>query len=164
MEISTPRLTLRAFGSADAPALHRAFIESEVHLRPWIRLPDALPSLETLEARLARFQAWFRADERYHFAVVRRACGSFVGSVILCPDRDEMDLSYWLRHDQTGQGFAMEAVGAVGEVALRRPQTRRLNIFCQRHNFRSARVAARLGFVRAAEAGNIVRWELTRPS
>jgi RimJ/RimL family protein N-acetyltransferase len=164
-EISTPRLTLRSFGRTDAAALHLAFDESDAHLRPWIRLPDALPSIAVVEQRLARFQSWYRADERYHLAIVQRVNGFLLGSVILCPDEGgrEMDVSYWLRHDQTGRGFAMEAVGAASEAAFHLPWIRRLNIFCQRKNFRAARVAARLGYVRAAEAGDIVRWERRRP-
>jgi ribosomal-protein-serine acetyltransferase len=162
VSISTPRLLLRGLGPTDAPALARAFAESETHLRPFIGLPETLMPLDALVRRLARFQRWFLDDERYHLGVISRASRDLVGSVILYPKGTEVDVAFWLRHDQVGHGFATEAVRAAGNAAFANPTVRRLNIFCRKKNFRSAALAARLGYVRAGERDDVVRWELAR--
>src|SRR5688572_30540286 len=109
--IDTPRLTLRPFERGDAAALLAAFTDSEHHLRRWFALPEH-PTLADLESRIDRFGDWFRAGDRYHLAAVTRDEGELVGSVVLHPHplHESYELTFWLRHDRCGQGFATEAV------------------------------------------------------
>lgn len=88
-------------------------------------------------------------------------------------DRNEpgdVELSYWLLDEWQGKGIATKVAAALTDYAFTSPNVDRVLIKHVPDNERSARIPARLGFVRIANMGSCgscgdvehVTWALTR--
>lgn len=158
----TPRLHLRAWESADAPAFKAAVDASLDHLRPWLPWAVSEPSpVAQIAERLAAFAQDF-ADGRWwgYGAFVRDGAregaregeGALLGSASLHRPRrpgqlpSVREISYWLRAGATGRGYMTEAAGALADAALAEPGVLAVQIRVDPDNQASARVPARLGF------------------
>jgi RimJ/RimL family protein N-acetyltransferase len=146
--IATPRLLLRCWDSADAPALRVAIDGSLAELREWLVWAAAEPTpVEELAIRLEAFAARFRSGGGdWGFGLFERASGAVLGSVGLHRREapDALEIGYWIRTDAMGRGFATEAVRALTGIAL--GQAARVEIRCDPRNARSIAVARRAGF------------------
>jgi RimJ/RimL family protein N-acetyltransferase len=148
--ITTPRLVLRCWQGADAPALRVAIDASLAELRQWLVWAVTEPTpVEELTLRLEGFAHRFRnADGDWGFGLFERGARTVLGSVGLhrrdAPDA--LEIGYWLRTDAMGRGFATEAVRALTEVALTQSGAARVEIRCDPRNVRSIAVARRAGF------------------
>ena len=89
-------------------------------------------------------------------------------------ETDCVELGYWIRADQTGKGYATEAVAALTKHALRISGVTRVQIDCDPRNTRSIRVPIKLGFRRlevrrankvtpTGEPRDTIVFELTEP-
>ena len=151
-EYHTPRLRLRAWSAADAPAFKAAVDASLDHLRPWLPWAVAEPSpVEAVTGRLAAFAGAFAAGEWWGYGLFDRA-GALLGSASVHRPRrpgqvpSVREISYWLRADATGRGYAAEAAGRLVEAALAEPGVLSAQILVDAENQASARVPERLGF------------------
>jgi RimJ/RimL family protein N-acetyltransferase/N-acetylglutamate synthase-like GNAT family acetyltransferase len=166
----TPRLCVRAWAPADAPALKAAIDVSVDHLRPWMPWAADEPSpVEAVEARLARFADDFAAGRWWGYGLFAREAdgrcgGRVVGGLGVHRARHNeqppsvREVGYWLRADATGRGYMTEAVAAVVDAALAEPGVLAVEIRMDPDNRASARVPERLGFaLRGLLAGNRVR-------
>lgn len=98
-------------------------------------------------------QCWrsWRQLHEFSFAVVEIGIERWLGEVTL----DEIDysegcanLSYWIRADGRGQGYATRAVSIAASFAFREAELRYLQILCAMDNHASQRVANKLGACR----------------
>jgi ribosomal-protein-alanine N-acetyltransferase len=114
---TTPRLQLRAFTPADAPAVARVFGDPEVmrHVGD-----GSIPTLATIEAML-RDYAEHQARNGWSFwAVHERARGELIGDAGLWPlegHGPEVELGYTLGRAWWGRGYATEAAHAALDIA-----------------------------------------------
>jgi RimJ/RimL family protein N-acetyltransferase len=149
-QITTPRLVLRCWDPADAPALRMAIDASLPELREWLVWAVHEPTpVEELAIRLEGFAHRFRnADGDWGFGLFERSSGAVLGSVGLHRREapDALEIGYWLRTDALGRGIATEAVRALTGVALARAGVARVEIRCDPRNARSIAVARRAGF------------------
>jgi RimJ/RimL family protein N-acetyltransferase len=156
LEIRTARLLLRPWRAEDAADLQPVLEANRDHLGPWIPARVATPApVPILAERLAGFAADFSADREWRFGMFSRE-GRLVGEVALFPrsaagrvpfmEADRVELGYWLRADETGQGLVTEAAIAVLTVASHIPRFSRVEIRCDARNGPSAAIPARLGF------------------
>jgi RimJ/RimL family protein N-acetyltransferase len=148
-QITTPRLVLRCWEPADAPALRMAIDASLPELREWLVWAVHEPTpVEELAIRLEGFAARFRSGGNWGFGVFERASGAVLGSVGLHRREasDALEIGYWIRTDAVGRGFATEAVRAVTELAFARAGAARVEIRCDPRNAPSIAVARRAGF------------------
>ncbi|MBV9773193.1 MAG: GNAT family N-acetyltransferase, partial [Gemmatimonadetes bacterium] len=116
----TARLLLRPFTPADAPALHRIYSDPEV--MRFMGPPPA--SVEQEEANLrAHVRNYYERLGFGLWAVVHKPTGELIGRCGLLrseiADRTETEISYLLERGSWGQGFAVEAAGAVLEYGFR---------------------------------------------
>jgi RimJ/RimL family protein N-acetyltransferase len=147
--VLTPRLRLRCWEPADAPALLEAIRESVEHLRPWLPWAHAEPqSLDEKAALLRRFRADFDSDRDFVYGIFERDDGRALGSTGLHPrvGPGGMEIGYWIRASATGRGYASEAAGALTRVALEVLNVDRVEIHCDPANGPSAAVPHKLGF------------------
>jgi RimJ/RimL family protein N-acetyltransferase len=147
--IVTPRLVLRCWTPADAPALQTAIGESLPELKRWLRFAQPEPEpVELKVARLRRWRAAFDLDEYFQYGVFTRGEPAVRGGAAILPRVGPagIELSYWLHTACHGQGFASEAVAALVQVALGAYALDRVEIHCDPANAASAAIPRRLGF------------------
>jgi RimJ/RimL family protein N-acetyltransferase len=157
VEIRTQRLLLRPWRAEDAPDLLPVLEANRDHLGPWIPARVATPApVPVLAERLAGFAADFSADREWRFGMFSLADGKLLGEVALFPrseegrvpfsDADRVELGYWLRADESGQGLVTEAARAAINLASHIPRFSRVEIRCDARDSPSGRIPVRLGF------------------
>jgi RimJ/RimL family protein N-acetyltransferase len=157
IEIRTARLLLRPWRADDAGDLQPVLEANQDHLGPWIPARVATPApVPILAERLAGFAADFSADREWRFGMFAIRDGRLLGEVALFPrsadgrvpfdEADRVELGYWLRADETGQGLVTEAARAVLNLASHIPRFSRAEIRCDARNGPSAAIPPRLGF------------------
>ena len=157
IEIRTTRLLLRPWRGEDAGDLLPVLEANRDHLGPWIPARVATPApVPVLAERLTGFGADFSADREWRFGMFSLADARLLGEVALFPraaagrvpfaDADRVELGYWLRADETGQGLVTEAARTALNLASHIPRFSRAEIRCDARNSPSAAVPVRLGF------------------
>jgi RimJ/RimL family protein N-acetyltransferase len=147
--VRTPRLLLRCLEPDDAVQRQDAVDSSGAHLDFMFRRPDGRPiPLETHVASVRKSRGSFDLDQDRHYGVFAPETGRMLGETGLMrrAGLGALELSYWLRQDAAGQGFATEMASALVKVAFERDQVKRLDVMCAPDNTRSAAMARRLGF------------------
>ena len=155
--IEGERIVLRPYVAADVPALFRLINASRAHLFPWLPWADsAHRTLDDTIAFVARASAWWTLRTSLIVGIFDRKSGRLLGGSGLhaCKGADidwdipAMMIGYWLGRQHEGKGYVAEAVGLLTRVAFEEFRVKRLEIRCDEHNVRSARVMERAGFVR----------------
>lgn len=146
--LTTKRLQLRPFESADAPAVYAACQDAEI--QRWI---GAIPSPYRIEDAL-RFvtqiapDGW-RAGTHMTFAVTDRKNRELLANVGLHvpgPHNPGMaEIGFWCVASARGRGVTTEAAAAVAAWAFER-KVGRLEWYAEVGNVASRRVAEKLGF------------------
>jgi len=175
--VRTPRLLLRCFSPADAPALKQAVDENLAHLRAWMEWAMREPTpLEGVEARLAGYARDFAEDADWVYAIFDAGGTRLLGAVgvHVRPGPGEREIGYWLRAECAGQGYMREAVAAATRAAFERHGARRVLVRCDPRNVRSAAVARHVGYrhettllgdarTPAGEPRDTMAWVVTSP-
>jgi RimJ/RimL family protein N-acetyltransferase len=159
---------MRAWTTADAPALQTALDASESHLRawtPWV-VDGKVPGL-SLEERLARHAADFDAGREWVYGLFDLDGAVVLGGCGLHPrvGPGAVELGYWLAAAHTRRGLASRAAAALTEVAFTDPAIDHVEIRCDPRNAASARVPARLGYrvvTSPPDAADLQVWRLER--
>lgn len=144
LRIETPRLVLRPFSPADAPAVVRLDADPDV-----IRFMKAPQFSEAEMAEvLSRYAARCGETGFGLLAGVLKATGTLVGRYGLqrtpVDGVDELEVTYATRPEHRGQGYAREATEAVLEAAWREGVARVIGLILP-DNDRSLRLAERVG-------------------
>jgi len=105
--IHTPRLVLRAWEPADAPALTDAKNVSKEHLLPW--MPWALGEPSDLAANLALIRTWraqFDTDQDYVYGIFDRGSSGVLGGTGLHQriGKGAREIGYWVRVEAVNRG------------------------------------------------------------
>ena len=148
--IETPRLRLRPWCEADAPALFELARDPRIGMlcgwKPYEHIDDAYDALSTFLA----------APDSY--AVTLASTGELVGSIALRIDTDSpeatvADIGYWIGAPYWGNGYATESGHAVIERA-RELGVKTIVLKYFDGNSASRRVSEKLGFaLRSREEG-----------
>ncbi|WP_225410753.1 GNAT family N-acetyltransferase [Stigmatella hybrida] len=147
--VRTSRLVLRCLEPEDAVRRQEAVDSSGAHLDFMFRRPDGRPiPLETHVAAVRKSRGSFDLDQDRFYGVFEPSTGRMLGETGLLRRAGigALELSYWLRRDAAGQGFATEMASALVKTAFERDQVKRMDVMCTPDNVRSAAVARRLGF------------------
>jgi RimJ/RimL family protein N-acetyltransferase len=143
------RLSYRVPRAGDGPATNAAIRESFDTLKPWMPWAQELPSLEKSEANCRRAWAQFLLREDMTLRIFLKSTGELIGSTGLhAPDWNvrKFMIGYWIGQRHEGNGYAQETVRAVANFAIERLKARRLELWVDPRNTKSARVAERAGF------------------
>ena len=141
-------VTVRAYKPEDTDRVYAAAVESVAELSPYETWCH--PGYSRGDAA-GYVNWWLKAwsqDNAYYFAVEHQATGEFLGSCGLSGlmmDHKRAELGFWIRSNQTGQGFATEAARVVGQVAFEDLGLERLGLEIAVGNHASRRVAEKLG-------------------
>jgi RimJ/RimL family protein N-acetyltransferase len=148
--LAGPRITLRRLEDADAEAVYATTLAARAHLAPWLYWPQHHRTIEETRTAIRDDRLHWLKRDRFSMGIFAHADGTFLGCIAI--EAEELripafDLAYWIRPDLEGQGYVSEAVRLVIACAFERLHARRVAIYCDPRNVRSARVAERLGFV-----------------
>jgi RimJ/RimL family protein N-acetyltransferase len=150
LPIETPRLLLRECRPGDGAEQYAARLESDAALMSWMPFARAeKPSLEQCEANCRAAHAKFLLREDVRIMAFERGSGKFVVSTGLHRmswDHGIFEIGYWVRTPYAGKGYVTEAVNALTRYAFGQLGARRVSIFCNAENPRSAAIPQRLGF------------------
>jgi RimJ/RimL family protein N-acetyltransferase len=155
--IHTARLLLRSWQPADAGELLPILLTNWEHLSPWIPTQIATPVPQpALAERLAGNAANFAGNIDWRYAMLRADNQKVLGEIAIFPrssagrvsfaESDRAEIGFWLRKDETGQGFVTEAAAAVLAAADSIARFSHTEVRCDARNIRSAAVPQRLGF------------------
>ena len=145
--LDTPRLLLRAWEEADAPAMHECFGDAET-MRFW----DTPPSRNLAET-LDRIQASLDVSPRWHaaFAVTIRATGRVVGMVNYHgrqPTMRRLVVGWIVSPAWRRRGVTLEAMSALLDHCHSALNTHRVEAEIEPENAASIGLAEKLGFQR----------------
>jgi RimJ/RimL family protein N-acetyltransferase len=145
-----PRVRVRPFTAADAPAMCEAVAESRERLRQWLPWADGHRTVDESRAVLVRMQASWLLRQELPVGIFERTTGRLLGGSGLhridWPLRI-FEIGYWLRRTAEGQGYVSEAVVLLTRLAFDTLTANRVEIRVDPANERSRRVAERLEFV-----------------
>jgi [ribosomal protein S5]-alanine N-acetyltransferase len=143
--LASPRLCLRRFEKADAPAIERLAGAWEV-ADTTLLIPHPYPS-GAAEVFIAQTHADWEAGEQYVFAITLGRIGGLCGSIGLkvSARHERAELGYWIGVPFWGNGYCTEAGHAVLKFGF---ETLHLNCIGAHHFVRnpaSGRVLRKLG-------------------
>lgn len=144
MPLETPRLILRPWHEADAPALFKYAAD------PAVGTAADWPPHTSVEMSREVIRTVFSAPETY--AVVPKATGEPAGCCGLATPHaafigeHEAEIGYWIGQPYWGQGLIPEAVEALAHRCFGELGLTALWIACFDANTRSRRVAEKCGF------------------
>lgn len=147
--IYTDRLVLQNWRTGDAQAMKAAIDGNLVHLQQWMPWAMQEPSdLSAIERRIEEFRDNFAAGREWLYGIFDHSTREVLGGTGLHPriEPGGLEIGYWLRADQTGQGFATQAARALVRVGIVELGAEWIEIRCDPRNARSAAVPQRLGF------------------
>jgi aminoglycoside 6'-N-acetyltransferase len=161
--LSTPRLVLRRFAEADAPALAAYRSDPEVaRYQTW-----SAPFPPAAAAALAREFAAADPGEPgdFQYAVALRSAPGLIGDVYvgLHENRMQAEIGFTLAPAHQGRGYAAEAVRRVLAHLFTERGLHHVSAECDARNLRSAALLDRLGFRREGHrvAHTLIKGEWT---
>lgn len=150
--IETPRLVLRCWEPADAPA-RSALMERNLDrlmLQRRLRgMEDEPKSLEDRLAEVRQMRARFDTDEAWSYAVLTAGDGALVSVATLYrlpPAGVDIGLFAWCGAEHDGQGYDVEAAAALARAAYELLDVPRLYASCPTDDAASDALFRALGF------------------
>lgn len=149
LEITTPRLVLRAPHPDFAQEMNDAIRESFTELHAWMPWAAQMPSVEESREQQARAREQFLAREDLQVILFRgqRIVGAS-GLHRIDWQVPRFEIGYWVRTPEHGRGYATEAVRALERLAFEDLGARRVEIRADPLNTRSCSIPERLGYER----------------
>jgi len=144
--LTTERLLLRQRHMNDVPAILAMNTDPEVmRFVGDGRMPD---QVELEKRTRERVSTDFGVGLGYWSVFARERPDDYLGYVVLSPlpESDDIEISYGIRRDAWGHGFATEAAGAGLDFAFRLRALSEVVALVYPANLRSQRVIAKLGF------------------
>lgn len=163
MPLTTPRLVIRGWAIEDAEAATAVYGAPEV--TRW--LTPVMERVHDVAAMRSVLQAWAEAQPNQmppsgRWAIERRADGAVLGGLVirlLPPYEEDLELSWQLRPQAWGHGYAVEAARALSEWAFTR-DIDELFAVVRPDNTRAIATAKRLGMGWVGESTKFYEQEL----
>lgn len=143
------RLLIRAPQWGDGAKLNEAVRESEDELKPWMPWAQAMPTIEESEVVIRKSRSKYMDRSDLMLLLFLKDTGQLIGSSGLHRinwQARKFEIGYWARTAYSSQGYITEATNAISTFAINELEANRIEIRCDARNYRSARVAERLGF------------------
>lgn len=157
--LPAPRLRLRAFTSADAPAVQLLASQAEVAATT-MAIPHPYPAGAATEW-LGTHAAKWAAHEELILALTLKATGEVLGSISLTfmPAFERAELGYWVGVPHWGRGYATEAARVLIDYGFRTLQLNRIQAHHLAENPASGRVMEKAGMSREGRSPQALKKE-----
>jgi len=148
-QFRTERLSARCWQPGDAPLLKDAIDDTIPDLQrwtPWV-IPDP-NEVATLVERIERFRDQFAAGQSFIYGLFDAAGIRVLGQAGLYGrvGPNALEVGYWIRSSEAGQGLATEVTRALTDLAFRACGVARVELRCDVQHTASSAIARRLGF------------------
>jgi RimJ/RimL family protein N-acetyltransferase len=157
VELTGDGLLLRPYRPEDARTLAAAARESAESVGAWLPWCHADYSDAEADEWIARCADGWRSGEHYAFAAFDATTAQFLGSVGLNQrnrPHNLMNLGYWIRRSQQGNGIAARSARLVAAFGFEQIGLTRIEIVAALGNRASRRVAEKAGATFEAAARN----------
>jgi RimJ/RimL family protein N-acetyltransferase len=147
--ILSARTVVRCWDPRDAPLLKEAIDSSLHHLRPWMEWAEAEPqALAEKVALLRRFRSQFDLGRDFVYGIFDPGEQRVLGGTGLHPRSGEgsLEIGYWIRASEIGQGLATETTAVLTRVALEACRVDRVDIRVDPGNSASLAIPRKLGY------------------
>jgi RimJ/RimL family protein N-acetyltransferase len=161
----TERLLIRGPLPGDGKAIHKAVIESEEELRPWMPWAMEIMDQSSYEILVRKGQMRYLAREDFWLFIFLKESNTLIGTGGLHRidwSVPRFEIGYWVRTSYSGHGYITEAVNGITDLAFNLLGAKRVEIHCDKLNERSAAVARRAGFEHEATLHNHRRDHLSK--
>jgi RimJ/RimL family protein N-acetyltransferase len=148
-ELATERLKLRVPRFNDGKMINQAIVESAVELAKWMPWANPTPDVANTEKWVRTAVAKFALRQEFHFLLFVKSGGGYIGTCGMHRFDAKIpmiEIGYWLRTPDCGNGYMSEAARAITTFALETLKCERAEIRCDARNVRSARVAELAGY------------------
>jgi ribosomal-protein-serine acetyltransferase len=148
--LATQRLELRVPRFNDGAMINAAIVESAAELAKWMPWADPTPDVANTEKWVRTAVAKFALRQEFHFLMFLKAGGEYIGTCGMHHFDSKIpmiEIGYWLRTSQCGNGYMTEAAKAITAFALDALKCQRAQIRCDARNVRSGRVAELAGYI-----------------
>ncbi|WP_400193563.1 GNAT family N-acetyltransferase [Hymenobacter sp. B81] len=167
--LATPRLLLRPYGPADAPAFFALLDAERPRLQP--AFPRRIAAVQTLtdaQQTLQGYAASWRQRRLLVWGIWAAQTQQYLGDISLQPDTPRAqtaEVGYYLAAAAEGRGYAREALRHLADYAFQQLGTQKLILRCRTENARSQRTAEAAGFQRLAQQvePGVWQFEQSRP-
>ena len=145
--LRTPRLFLRPFSLADAPAVH-ALVRAREIADTTLSIPHPYEK-EAAETWISSHLEMFNQGLSVHFAIILRESELLVGAIGLSIQLTHScaEMGYWVGVPYWRRGYCTEAVAVVLEYAFRERELNRIYAVHFKRNPASGRVMQKNGMV-----------------
>ena len=160
----TARLTIRRPEPGDGAELNAGVLETWSDLHEWMPWALKRPTVGESEEVVRKAHAKFIEREDLLVLFYLKGTRTLVGGSGLHRidwNVPSFDIGYWCRERFQGEGYVIEAAGALADFAVRELGARRLVITCDSENEPSAAIARRIGFTHEATLRNHRRHHLS---
>jgi RimJ/RimL family protein N-acetyltransferase len=158
-DLITPRLTLRAFRAADAPAVKRMAGDRAI-ADTTLNIPHPYED-GVAEAWIASHAGLRERSASVTYAVTRTADDALLGAIglTLREDQGRAELGYWIGRPYWGKGYATEAAGAMIAYGFERLRLHRIHACHLSRNPASGRVMQKAGMrLEGTLRGHVKKW------
>jgi RimJ/RimL family protein N-acetyltransferase len=141
-------VTLRPIGPEDTNAVVEAIVESVSEIMPWMTWCTPEYSRSDAHGFLSSLLERWNQGQQFGFAVTDSKFGNFLGGASLSHINYTTrlaNLSYWIRTNATGRGYATRATRLIAEFGIRQLGLLRAEIIVAVGNNPSLRVAKNSG-------------------
>ena len=162
-QLFTARLLLRKIEPEDIPSLLKYAdnkkISDEIVSIPYpYREPDAA-------MRMGSVWRQFKAGTGFVFAIILKESNELIGEAaihLLDKNKPHGQVAYWIGEPLWGQGYASEAVQALGSFAFEKLNLDLMYGDCHDYNQASIEVLKKNGFSRHSQSGSLLVYSLKK--
>lgn len=149
--IETSRLSLHMPQAGWGAKLHEAIVDGYEDCIKWLNWAPSPPTVETVEEECRRHHADFILRDFIRYVIVEKKTGRVVGrcalpSQLIFWSIPQFGISYFIRRDARGLGYATEATRALTQLAFRTLGAKKVEVYCDSENYCSQNVPKKLGF------------------
>lgn len=147
--IVTERCLLRPYREGDSVHVYPAIDESRNEVRPWIFWADTTDTVEKSEEFVRRSMSQWASRENLNIGAWTKDGSRYLGGSgfhRINWDVPSLEIGYWIRTSETGNGYVTEWVRALTHHAFHHFECNRLLIRCDVGNTKSRAIPERLGF------------------
>ncbi len=163
-ELAAGPLVLRRWRIEMLDELMEAIEESWDALAPWMPWAVTLPTVEDEREFLAAAPERFAAGIEFGYGMRHGDTARFLGGCGLHAHRHpELEIGYWVRASETGQGYATAAAQALTDAGFEHVTgVERIQIRCGEGNGASAAIPPKLGYSLDRVEGGLMFWNKNR--
>jgi len=158
--LETSRLVLRRYAQSDAPLLHNLIISNRSRLSQFVYTVSGSSTFENAERFVSHLIEEWEAHACFTYGIYQRESGNLIGHFFIESIEWQVpkcELGYLIDQQETGKGYATEALNSVTDYCLHSLAMARVFLRISTTNTGSLKVAEKAGYTREGVCAMIGR-------